>query len=333
MLTWPHAQSDWKDHLVETEKTYIEMTREISRREIVLLVCFDKAHQMHVRHMLNDASVAPTNLRFACAPSNDSWSRDHAPLTIMDESTGSPTATLLDFTFNGWGNKYPAERDNAITRTLSEANIFGDTQVRSCSLVLEGGSVESDGQGTLLATTSSLLNPNRNPHLSQQSVEKELTKQLGIKRFLWLAHGHMIGDDTDGHIDTLARFCDAKTIAYTCCEDRNDEHYDSLHKMEAELQAFKATDNQPYKLVPLPLPSPIFNTEGERLPANYTNFLIINQAVLVPVYNDINDNIALQRLQTCFPTREIIGIDCRSLIQQFGSLHCATMQFPDGVLT
>lgn len=344
MLVWPHAHGDWKHNLLDVEKTYLAIISAISVQESVVIVCFDDTHRSHVMQLMSTHKLptiaAHNNLQFVIAPSNDSWVRDTGPLTIIENSSGDScdesgnknNLCLLDFTFNGWGEKYPSAFDNEITEHVKNAHIFGQHSVIKHPLILEGGSIDSDGQGTLLTTTSCLKNPNRNPDLSHKDIEKILHKELGAKRILWLEHGHLAGDDTDGHIDTLARFCSRDTIAYTHCDDKTDIHYESLNAMAKELAKFKTIDGQPYQLLPLTIPAAIHNTQGERLPANYSNFLIINKTVLVPTYNDPNDLIALQALTSCFPDRKIIGIDCRSILQQFGSLHCATMQFPLGVL-
>ena len=358
MLVWPHVHGDWKDNLNDVEKTYLTIVTAICPHEAVVIVCFDDAHRAHVTQLINthesSTGTVDNNLRFIIAPSNDSWVRDTGPLTVIEntvlenieddsggdnfigsvrnDSAKKNNLCLLDFTFNGWGEKYPSAFDNEITAHVTRANLFGKNPVLQHPLILEGGSIESDGQGTLLTTTSCLSNPNRNPGLTREDIEDILRTQLGAKRILWLNHGHLAGDDTDGHIDTLARFCSHDTIAYTHCNDTTDIHYESLTAMAKELADFKTVDGKPYQLQPLPIPAAIHNDHGERLPANYTNFLIINEAVLVPTYNDPNDLTALQALETCFPERKIIGIDCRSILQQFGSLHCATMQFPLGVL-
>jgi len=202
--------------------------------------------------------------------------------------------------------------------------------VESVDFVLEGGAIEVDGTGTLLTTERCLLAPTRNPTLDWAAIEKVLRDKFGVSRILWLKHGDLLGDDTDGHIDTIARFCDAHTIAYQGCEDRDDPHYADLAAMAAELAAFRTAEGKPYKLVPLPLPAAMHDPDdGRRLPAGYANFLIINGAVLVPVYGDAkNDAIALERLRPCFPGREVVPIECRALIHQYGSLHCVTMQIP-----
>ncbi|MEM1214393.1 MAG: agmatine deiminase family protein, partial [Bacteroidota bacterium] len=256
--------------------------------------------------------------------SNDTWARDHGPISVFEDGQ----LRLLDFIFNGWGLKFPANRDNLLTKTLHTWGIYGDLPLEQVGLVLEGGALETDGQGTLLTTRECLLSPNRNPHLEQAALEEKLNETLGVDRFLWLENGRLLGDDTDAHIDTLARFCDAETIAYVHCDDPRDVHYADLQLMEQELQQFRTRRGTPYRLVPLPWPDACHAQDGNRLPATYANFLIINGAVLVPTYGLPQDQTALQVLQDCFPTREIIGIDCRLLIEQHGSLHCVTMQIP-----
>ncbi len=328
MLTWPHEQSDWAPLLARVEPVFVRIAREISHREGVLIVCHDEPLQRHVLRQLRKTDAQMDRIDCRIAPNNDTWARDHGPLTVLDDE-GS--AYLLDFTFNGWGGKYPAELDNAITGNLARQGVFGDTPCRPIDWVLEGGSIDSDGRGCLLTTEACLLSPGRNPQRDKAGIEQALHQYLGVEHVLWLAHGALAGDDTDSHIDTLARFCGPLTIAYTRCDDPNDNHYTELQAMQAELYALTSPDGQPYRLLPLPLPAPQFNTKGERLPATYTNFLIINGAVLVPTYDDPQDAIALKRLQTGFPQRDIIAIDARPLIEQFGSLHCVTLQLPKGV--
>ncbi len=267
------------------------------------------------------------NLHFAVAPSNDTWARDHGAITIVNN--GKPE--LLDFQFNGWGNKFAAELDNQITATLDDANAFGSTPLKSVDFVLEGGAIESDGAGTLLTTSTCLLAPTRNPHLSQKKIEKELKHYFGLDRVLWLDHGELAGDDTDAHIDTLARLCDEQTIAYIQCSDPSDEHFEELQAMEAQLKTFKTAAGNPYKLVPLPMADACYDEDGDRMPATYANFLICNGAVLVPIYRVAQDEQALETIRSIFPDREVIGINCLPLIQQHGSLHCVTMQYPVGV--
>jgi agmatine deiminase len=237
----------------------------------------------------------------------------------------------MDFGFNGWGGKFPAALDNQVTRQVFRQGWFQNAGLKTVDLVLEGGSIETDGRGTLLSTAQCLLNPNRNPRLSQKEIESNLSSFLGLNRFLWLHQGFLAGDDTDAHVDILARFCSEEVIAYTACDDRSDLHFRPLQKMEAELQCFKTRSGESYRLVPLPLPRAQYDEKGTRLAANYANFLIINDAVLVPFYADENDSRILERLGEVFPGREMIGIDCRELIRQGGSLHCMTMQLPTGM--
>ena len=330
MLTWPHADTDWAPLLDRVEPVYRQIAAQILKREKLLIVARDAAHREHIRSILETGDPLDlSGLHWATAPSNDTWARDHGPITILDAS-GSPR--LLDFRFNGWGEKYAHDLDDGINASLAGQGVFSAPML-PVDMVLEGGSLEVDGQGTLLTTSQCLLMPRRNPGLSRSDIETALLQHLCLERVLWLEHGHLAGDDTDAHIDTLARFCTDDTIAYMSCDDPQDEHYASLRAMEDELRALRRVDGTAYRLVPLPLPEPILNADGERLPASYANFLIINGAVLVPVYGDALDAEALARLDNAFPDRQVIGIDCRALIEQFGSLHCITMQLPEGVLS
>lgn len=328
MLTWPHRHSDWAPWLDQVDQVYVQLAKTISAHESVLIVCHDLQHLSHVQGLLTHHGINPARLYFHVIPSNDSWARDHGPITVLQNA--SPR--LVDFGFNGWGGKYAAGLDDRISQALYSQRAFAPIDIEAWPFILEGGSIDSDGQGTLLTTEQCLLTPTRNPALDKGQVEAILKSSLGVERILWLSKGELVGDDTDSHIDMLARFCDARTIAFTACDDPNDAHYLALKEMAAELAAFKTPAGHPYRLVALPIPKPIYNQDGERLPASYANFLIINNAVLAPVYGDEKDNLALQRLAGCFPDRRIIGIDCRVLIEQFGSLHCITMQLPKGVL-
>lgn len=328
MLTWPHQNSDWRDHLDLVEPVFVELVQQISLHEKLLISCWDEAHLAHVKACLNKAEADMGNVLLYAVPSNDTWVRDHGPLTVLEN--GVPR--LLDFTFNGWGDKFDATLDNQLTQRLHNLKSFGSNELQQIDFVLEGGSIEVDGEGTLLTTRRCLMAPTRNPRMSQQQVESTLGELLGVDRFLWLNHGYLAGDDTDSHIDTLARFCDAQTIAYVACDDPKDEHYPELKAMEEELKAFRTRDGQPYRLVPLPWPQAKYDDDGHRLPATYANFLITNEVVLVPTYADWADKAALVQVKKCFPQREIIAVSCQPLILQHGSLHCVTMQLPAGVL-
>lgn len=320
-LTWPRPEGDFARHFDAVERCFVEIAVAIARHEELIVVCGPELEALRAR--LVGAGAPAGRLQLYAAPANDVWARDHGPITVLRD--GRPVH--LDFVFNGWGGKFDARLDNLVTRDLQAQGAWR-APVEALDFVLEGGAIESDGLGTLLTTERCLLAPTRNPSLGKAEIEARLKRWLGVDRVLWLSHGDLIGDDTDGHIDTIARFCDAGTIAYQACEDAGDAHYADLKAMEAELQALRTREGRPYRLVPLPLPGPLHDEDGRRLPAGYANFLVLNGAVLVPIYGDAEDQTALARLRPCFPQREVIGIDCRALIQQYGSLHCVTMQIP-----
>lgn len=324
LLTWPHAESDWLPILDRVEPVFVAIGRAVTRHEELIVSCLNDAHCDHVEALLRQGGADMGRVSLYPVPSNDSWVRDHGPITVMRDGQ----RMLLDYQFNGWGNKYEASLDNRLSIRLHEMGAFNGLPMETQKLVLEGGSIEVDSRGTLLTTAECLLSPERNPQYSREELEGLLKGQLGVERILWLEHGQLMGDDTDGHVDTLARFCDDKTIAYVSCDNEADPHYSSLKAMEQELQQFRDADGNPYRLAPLPLPAAQYDEEGQRLPATYANFLIINNAVLLPTYADPLDAIAEQRLAECFPGREIIAIDARALIHQFGSIHCVTMQLP-----
>ena len=236
------------------------------------------------------------------------------------------------FSFNGWGLKFAANFDNLITSRINENKLFNGEYVNRLNFVLEGGSIESDGKGTLLTTSECLLSPNRNGEWDKKQIESYLKENFSVQQVLWLDHGFLSGDDTDSHIDTLARLCPDDTIAYVRCADKDDMHYEALSEMERQLRSFRSLEGKPFRLLPLPMAAPIYH-EGERLPATYANFLILNHAILYPTYSQPdNDREAAHILQQAFTGYEIIGIDCRPLIKQHGSLHCVTMQYPKGAL-
>ena len=327
LLAWPHAGTDWSNRLDAIETFYYELVGTITRFEHVLIICHDDTVRNTVHERLTRRNIDLQRVTLRSVPCNDTWLRDSGPLGLMRDGQ----LVLADFHFNGWGGKFDARLDDAITRTLFSLQTFA-APVQPYSLFLEGGSLDCDGQGSLLTTTQCLLTPTRNPSMSRTDYEAFFAAEFGIQRVLWLTQGELQGDDTDGHVDMLARFCNPTTIAYTSCEDSNDPHYASLKAMEDELRALATADGMPYQLVPLPIPGAIYAPDGERLPASYANFLIINHAVLVPVYADANDARVLASLQSCFPAHEVIGIDARVVIEQHGSLHCLTMQLPAGSL-
>ena len=315
-LIFPHSKTDWSDYLEDALNTFVEIAATIAKYQKCLIVAPDTNF---IKTLFTDTK----NLTFVELQSNDTWSRDFGGITVETEGK----STILDFTFNAWGGKFRYDLDNKISKGLNALGIFKGYDFKTIDFVLEGGAIESDGEGTIMTTSNCLLEENRNPHLTKEQIEQNLKLYLGAKKVLWLENGYLIGDDTDSHIDTLARFADKNTILYQSCDDEKDEHYEILKKMEEDLKGFSNTQNRPYDLVALPWISPKFN-DKERLPATYANFLIINGAVLVPTYNDKSDTKALKTFKKVFPDLDIIGIDCSTLIKQHGSLHCITMQYP-----
>ncbi len=299
-LTWPHAKTDWAYMLSEITKTYEEMAAAIRKYEDLLVVG---------------------------EPNNDTWARDHGFITLVDDEGG---ARLLDYCFNGWGEKFEAALDNAINRRIYDEGKVKGEYVDCLDFVLEGGSIESDGEGTIFTTSGCLLAPHRNQPMTQAEIEARLKHDLCAERVLWIDYGNLTGDDTDGHIDTLVRIAPNYTLLYIGCDDEADEQYADLKKMEDQLKTFRTLSGEPYKLVKLPMPRAIYDEDGLRLPATYANFLVINGAVLVPTYNQPDlDAEAMRLIGEAFPGRDVVGIDCRSIIKQHGSLHCCTMQYPE----
>lgn len=327
MLTWPHAGTDWQPILSSVEPVFAEICRACSRHQKVLVVANNALHRKHIKDLLAKSGAVETNIIYGEARSNDSWARDHGPITVLEGNE----PVLLDFQFNGWGKKHPYNLDNQINFSLYNDRVFQDIAIKPVNLVLEGGAIESNGEGTLLTTTC-LLTPTRNATINQHAMEASLRENFGVQTVHWLTHKGLSGDDTDGHIDTLARFTDANTIVYCQCEDSSDSEYDGLNSLEQQLQQLRNTRGDPYQLVPVPLPAAITNRLGDRLPATYANFLIINESILLPLYECDTDEAAVSTLQSLFPSREIVGINCLPLIEQFGSLHCVTMQLPRGVI-
>lgn len=324
-LTWPHENSDWDYILEEVTSCFVNLASEVLKRQHLLIICNDAET---VKYELRAFEHLFSNLTLIQVPSNDTWARDHGGISVINMGQKQ----IYDFTFNGWGLKFASNFDNQINRSLTAQQSFASDVrfVNKKDFVLEGGAIETDGKGTLLTTSECLLSPNRNPYLSKDGIEEYLTRVFGLDRVLWLDHGYLAGDDTDSHIDTLARFCDEHTIAYVKCNDHNDEHYNALSEMEKQLKGFLDYTGKSYRLIELPMAKAVYDEDAKRLPATYANFLIMNEAVLIPFYNDAEtDEKARQQLQQAFPSREIVGIECSSLIKQHGSLHCVTMQYPE----
>lgn len=313
-IIFPHAKTDWVEYLAEAETTFINIINNIIKYQKCLVVCYDiqkvKAHFKENK-----------NLFFVEYETDDTWARDSSALCVKE----SGEVTLLDFTFNAWGSKFEALKDNAMNQAISKCY---SQKMQSVAFILEGGAVESNSEGTILTTSACLLNKNRNSDLNSIEITQKLNETFGCTEVLYLEYGYLAGDDTDSHIDTLARFIDKDKIMYVKCEDKSDEHYEELKLMEQELEQIATTHN--YSLIALPMSEALYY-DGERLPATYANFLFVNGAVLVPTYSVAQDEEALEIFRETFENREIVGVDCSTLIRQHGSLHCVTMNFASGV--
>lgn len=333
-LTWPHAKTDWAPYLEDIVRMEVRMADEITKREDLIIATPEKdAVRGLLKAQLSEQQF--NRVKIVEMPTDDTWARDHGAITLLPRSENKEKpgkAILLDFRFNGWGKKFPAENDNRITQNLNSDGAFEDyydyEMKGHLDFVLEGGSIESDGKGTVFTTSQCLLAPNRNQPLSKEGIGDYLKKVLCAERIVWLDYGNLIGDDTDGHIDTIVRIAPDDTILYVKCDDNKDEQFEDFDALEAQLKSLRTKEGKPYRLLPLPMPKAMYD-DGDRLPATYANFLIINGAVLVPTYNQPElDKKAMEIIQQAFPDREIIGIDAQVAVRQHGSLHCLTMQFP-----
>ena len=332
ILIWPERPGSWRNGAREARKAFAEVIRAIAKSEEVYLAASEES--LSGARQLAESLSEDSTLHPVCvfqAETDDAWARDVGPTFVTD----GQEVRGINWEFNAWGGNEDGlyaswEKDNDFAPFFCEKEDYRWYDARP--FVLEGGSIESDGLGTLLTTSECLLSPNRNGQLNKVEIEEYLRSTFHLERVLWLDYGYLAGDDTDSHIDTLARFCSPDTIAYVQCRDVNDEHYEELHQMEEQLKTFQTLAGEPYKLLALPMADKI-EVEGERLPATYANFLIMNNAVLYPTYNQPeNDMRAQEVLQKAFPEHEIVGVDCRALIKQHGSLHCVTMQYPMGVI-
>ncbi len=322
LIAWPDTHTDWYYILNEVEECYLKIAKAITEYEKLVVICL-KIEDL--RKKFNQNKVNLQNVIFFELNYNDTWVRDFGPI-ILKEANGFE---ILDFTFNGWGLKFASNFDNQLIKKLFESAIFKNSHLRTLNFVLEGGSIEINGKGVLLTTEKCLLSPNRNPEFSKEEIENKLKKYLSVEKVIWIKHGHLIGDDTDSHIDTLARFVNEDTIVYVAPpEEKEDPHYEEFKKLEEEFIFLK----REFNIISLPFARAIKEDES-RLPSTYANFLIINGAILLPVYDDKEkDEKALGIMKECFPDRNVIPINSIPLIKQHGSIHCITMQLPEGVL-
>lgn len=324
LVAWPHAGTDWAERLESVEGTYVALVAAITRFETALVCVANESVEARARSLLASAADL-SRVQFERLDYDDTWLRDSGPITLRDGNR----LRLLDFHFTAWGGKFEAGLDDQIVATLSDRGVFGEARRERIDFALEGGAIETDGEGTLLSTWRCLHE--RHPDLDRPQVTGRLQGWLQQRRTLWLDHGYLEGDDTDAHIDTLARFASVDSIVYQGCQDPADAHHAELQAMARELAAFVQENGKPYRLFELPWPQPIIDG-GRRLAASYANFLIVNGAVLAPAYGDPADDAAMAVLRAAFPGREVLAVPCRPLIWQNGSLHCLTMQLPQGLI-
>ena len=331
LLAWPHAQTDWSERLAETQSAYAALVAAITRFEPAVICVANPTVRESATALLAAASVNLDRCRFAEIEYDDTWLRDSGPISLVNAGSGTSPAgfVLADFRFTGWGGKFAASRDDCLIGGLFARNLFSSAEHRRVDWALEGGAIESDGAGTLLTTWRCLHQ--RHPEQSREQMNRIFAEHLAAERVLWLEHGYLQGDDTDAHIDTLARFAPDDAIVFQACDDEADPHHAELARMRDELATLRTARGTPYRLFPLPWARPILD-DGRRLAASYANYLVVNGGVLVPAYGDDADAEAARMIGAAHPGREIIGVPCRPLIWQNGSLHCVTMQLPQGLL-
>lgn len=327
LIAWPHKNTDWEWMLEDVTQLYEALVSVVCDYADVVIALPAEAIES-VRAGLEAMSVPLEYVYFYPIDTRDIWVRDYGPLTVKL----AQGVKLIDFAFNGCGGRYPSTLDSQVTKKLQAQNAFPAADFESLDFVLEGGAVETDGQGTLLASKTCLLNANRNPGLTASEIEARVKSYFGVNKINYLEHGFLLGDETDGHIDNLARLCPNNTIVYVACDDEQDEHYPELKKMETELRALTANNGQAYRLLPLPWPGTLLSEGDKRLPVTYASFVVINECVLVPIYDALSDEDALDVVSQAFPGFEIMGIPCSTLLEQGGSLHRIILPLPEGVL-
>jgi agmatine deiminase len=324
-FTWPRPEGiSFPDKYDPVPAVYSELIKHLVTVEEVHINVWDEEKERIARELLRVYGTPLDRVHFHHFPAYEPWCRDHGPIFIVREKNGARERAIVDWGYNAWGGKYPPyDLDDEVPQHVGR---FRKLEVFSPGIVMEGGSIEVNGKGTLLTTSACLLNPNRNPHLNQQQIEGFLKDYLGVRNILWLGEG-IIGDDTDGHIDDISRFTDERTIVTVLEDDPADENYEILNENLKKLKTFKDQDGQPFRIVTIPMPG-IVQHEEQRLPASYANFYIANGMVLVPTYRNANDKRALETLQSLFPTRKVIGVDSTDLIWGLGSFHCISQQEP-----
>jgi agmatine deiminase len=323
-LSWPHKEASWPGAFESVPAIFVEIARRLSQSELVRINVADADFAEGVRSLLRKGGVDLDAVRFHFNPTDDAWVRDHGPIYVVRERDGKRERAINDWGYNAWGNKYPPyDNDDVVPSRIAQE--MGETLFKP-GIVMEGGSLDVNGRGTLITTESCLLNPNRNPHLNREQIEGYLRDYLGVTNILWLGDG-IAGDDTDGHIDDLTRFVSPNTVVTVVEDDRQDENYEALKENYERLLRMKDERGNPLRVIELPMPGPVY-FEDQRLPASYANFYIANNSVLVPAYRHENDEKACAILQKIFSDRKVIAIDCVELIWGLGSIHCVTQQQP-----
>ncbi len=326
LLALPNKDTDWDYILQEAIQQYQRLVKAITDEGIkVALLCHDVGEAMEIMQESDQALITYIPMDY-----NDTWTRDYGLITVMRNER----LRALDFGFNAWGLKFAADKDNLVNLNLEKKGLIQPLTYRNeRDFILEGGSVETDGKGTILTTSKCLQSPNRNGGKTKAELNKELHGRLGADHVLWLDHGALEGDDTDSHIDTLARLAPDDTIVFTGTKNFDDPQFESLLAMRAQLTLFRTSEGYPYNLVELPLPDPVLDEDGNRLPATYANYLVANGVIFMPTYSQPDkDELAMRSIKIAYPTHKVVGVDCRTLLRQHGSLHCATMQIPTGIL-
>lgn len=322
-LSWPHKEASWPGKIHSIYRVYSQFVEILSRHEKVCINVNDSAMQLMAERCLLNAGTSMEQVEFYIHPTDDAWCRDHGPAFLVNPGV-KVKKVIVDWDYNAWGNKYPPyELDDQIP-TLIGCQL--GIPVYYPRIILEGGSVDFNGQGTVLTTTSCLLNPNRNPGLNREDIESYLRNFYGVSQILWLGNG-ITGDDTDGHIDDLTRFVSPDTVVTVIEKNKADENYQPLQDNLTALKKMRLPGHSPLRIIELPMPAPIY-VENMRLPASYANFYIANEVVIVPVYHDKNDQQALDILGQCFLGRQIIGLDSSNIIWGLGSFHCLSQQEP-----
>ncbi|MEZ6058145.1 MAG: agmatine deiminase family protein [Planctomycetaceae bacterium] len=326
-LSWPHRTASWPGAFQSVVPVFVQIAKNIAATQLVRINVGTIELRDQVDRLLRTAGVCIERVRYHMNPTNDAWCRDHGPIYVVRDTNGGRERAILDWDYNAWGGKYPPfDSDNAIPSRIAEE--FGEYRFVP-GMILEGGSIDVNGAGTVITSEACLLNKNRNPSLTREQIEQRLRDYLGVQQVLWMGDG-IVGDDTDGHIDDMTRFVSRETIVTVVEDDPQDVNYHALMDNLRRLRLLRHPDGSPFRIVTLPMPGPVYFEADERLPASYANFLIINEAVLVPTYRDENDQRALDTLQQLFPTRKVIGIDSTPLVWGLGSIHCVTQQQPKG---